>query len=81
MSEILLLKAKLAAKKQELEELKLKVENHVITIRELLDPYLDDFLDIEIDQASVAFQDLTRLISEGLQLKKTIHKMEHDLNG
>lgn len=81
-NEVLLLKAKLAAKKQELEELKLKVENAIITVRELLDPYLDDFIsDVEIEQAGVAFEELRESILIGRTLKKVIHKMEHDLNG
>jgi len=81
MNEILLFRARLAAKKDELEQLNLRADNFIIAIREIIDPYTDDFTEIEIERAEAAITDLKALHTKAAELKKQIHKMEKDLNG
>lgn len=80
-NEVMLLKAKLAAKKQEFEQLKLKADNYIILLRNLLDPYEDDFTELELERAEIAMDDFYKLFKEAVALKNQIAKMEKDLNG
>jgi hypothetical protein len=78
-NEILLLKAKLADKKDQMKKLVLKAENYIISIREALDPYEEEFTDLEIDRALSAMQDFHILWLQAKQLKEQIKKIEKDL--
>lgn len=78
-NEILMLRARLSAKKEEFKQLELKAENYIISIRETLDPYEDDFTNLEIERAQQAMQDFYILWREARKLKEQIEKMDRNL--
>jgi len=81
MNEILLLKARIAEKKKTLKEMQLKADSYIIVLRDIFDPYTDDFTAIDTARAEVAIKDFKRLCAEGKELKTQIARMEKDLNG
>lgn len=81
MNEVFLLKAKLADKKKSLDSLKTKAENYIILLREMIDPYIDDFTELELQRASITLADFVALQKEARTLKEQIARMEKDLNG
>ncbi len=81
MNEILLLKARLAEKKKALEEMQLKADSYIIVLRDIFDPYTEDFTGMDIERAVVIVNDFNRLCAEGRELKAQITRMEKDLNG
>lgn len=79
--EIFMLKARLADKKKTLKNLTRRADNFIITIRDIIDPYTEDFTELELDRAKVAMQDFYALWKEARKLKTDIERMEKDLNG
>lgn len=80
-NEIFLLKARLADKKKSLESMKLKADNYIILLRDVIDPYAEDFTVLDLDRASITMQDFVSLQKEAKLLKDQIARMENDLNG
>ena len=81
MNEVLLLKARLAEKKKTLEEMKRRADSYIIILRDIIDPYAEDFTDLDLDRAMTAMRDFARLWNEAKDLKSQIARMERDLNG
>jgi len=81
MNEVLLLKARRAEKKKSLEEMNRRADSYIIVLRDIFDPYTEDFTTIDIDRAVVIVNDFNRLCAEGRELKAQIARMEKDLNG
>ena len=81
MNEILLLKARLAEKKKALEEMQLKADSYIIVLRDIFDPYIEDFTTIDAERGEVIAKDFKHLCAKGKELKAQIAKMEKDLNG
>ncbi len=80
-SELTLRRAQLADKKRTLEEMNLRAESHVIELRNILDPYIEDYATLRMNIGKVEWMALERTWSEMCELKKQIEKMERDLNG
>ncbi|PIV54896.1 hypothetical protein COS16_08950 [Candidatus Desantisbacteria bacterium CG02_land_8_20_14_3_00_49_13] len=80
-NEILLLKARLAEKKKSLEEAKRRADSFIIIIRDIIDPYIEDFTELDLDRAMTAMRDFARLWNEAKELKASIARMEKNLNG
>ncbi|MEJ5227205.1 hypothetical protein [Thermodesulfovibrio sp.] len=80
-NEILLIKAKIADKKKCLKELELKADNCIITIRNLIDPYVEDFTTLKIENARTAMEDLYKLYLEAKTLKEQIKRLESEIDG
>ena len=80
-NEILLLKARLAEKKKSLEEAKRRADSFIIIIRDIIDPYIEDFTELDLDRAMTAMRDFARLWDEAKELKASIARMEKNLNG
>lgn len=81
MNEVILLKARLAEKKKTLEEMSRRADSYIIILRDIFDPYIEDFTTIDIERAVVIINDFHRLCAEGRELKDLIQRMEKDLNG
>ncbi len=81
MNERLLLKARLADKKKALEEMQLKADSYIIVLRDIFDPYTEDFTTIDAERGEVIAKDFNRLCAEGREIKAQIARMEKDLNG
>jgi len=79
-NEILLLKARLAEKKKSLEEAKRRADSFIIIIRDIIDPYIEDFTELDLDRAMTAMRDFARLWNEAKELKASIARIEKDLN-
>lgn len=79
MSEAALQKAKLLDKKRSLEEMNLRAEAHVIELRNILDPYLDDYTGLKMRLFRAEREALERLWDEMTELKRQIEKMERDI--
>lgn len=79
--DILLLKARLSNKKKSLEEMKLRADSYIIILRDIIDPYTEDFTELNIDRAMVIMRDFSRLWNEAKDLKTQIARMEKDLHG
>ncbi len=82
-NELLLIKAKIAEKKKRLQELDLRANNHIITIRSIVDAnaYDEDFTEIELDRAKAAMDDFYAIWNEAKDLKTQISKLEREVNG
>ncbi len=82
-NELLLIKAKISEKKQKLRELDLKANNHIITIRNIIDAsaYDEDFTELELERARVAFEDFYKIWIEAKEIKSQIKRLEQELNG
>jgi len=80
-NEILLLKARLAERKKSLEEAKRRADSFIIIIRDIIDPYIEDFTELDLDRAMTAMRDFARLWNEAKELKASIARMEKNLNG
>ncbi len=82
-NEILLIKAKIAEKKEKLKKLFIRADNHIITIRSTVDPlmYDKDFTEIPLERAKLAMDDLYEIWCEAKELKEQIKKLEGELNG
>ena len=80
-NEILLMKARLAEKKRSLKESKRRADSYIIIIRDIIDPYCEDFTDLDLNRAMTAMRDFSRLWNEAKDLKAQIARMEKDLNG
>ena len=75
------LKGLLADKKKKLEEIQIRAEGLVISIRQLINPYVD-FLELErLDLAAMQAQELKDLQAEAKALALEIERMEADLYG
>lgn len=81
MKEVLLLKARLADKKKTLEEMNRRADSYIIVLRDIFDPYTEDFTAIDTERAVVIVNDFNRLCAEGRELKAQVARMEKDLNG
>ncbi len=79
--EILLIKARLADKKRMLEEMKMRADSYIILLRDIIDPYTEDFTSMDMDRAMITMRDFTRLWNEAKDLKAQIARLERDLNG
>jgi len=80
MDEMLLLKARLADKKKSFKEMKRRADSYVIVIRDIVDPYTEDFTTMDLDRAMTAMRDFARLWNEAKDLKSQIARIEKDLN-
>ena len=81
MNEVLLLKARLAEKQKSLKEMERRADSYIIILRDIIDPYVEDFTTLNLDRAMTAMKDFSRLWSEAKELKAQIARMEEDLNG
>ncbi len=62
----------------EIQELETRADNHIITIRDLIDPY-EDFTDIEVDRAEQAMISLKVLVKAAQEKKDMLQKIKKDL--
>ncbi len=81
MNEILLLKARLDEKKKALKEMNRRADSYIIILRDIIDPYVEDFTSLDLDRAMTAMRDFARMWNEAKELKSQIARMEKDLNG
>ncbi|MEW6115372.1 MAG: hypothetical protein AB1553_00525 [Nitrospirota bacterium] len=79
--DILICKARLTDKKKQLEEMTMRADSYIIILRDIFDPYTEDFTQLDIDRAVVIINDFNRLWTEAKELKAQIARMEKDLNG
>ncbi len=80
-NDIQMQRAKLADKKRQLQELNLRAEAHVIELRNILDPYIEDYSTLKMSLGNAEWDALQRVHVEMCRLKDQIAKMERDLNG
>ncbi len=80
-SEMTLRRAQLADKKRQLAEMNLRAESHVIELRNILDPYIEDYTTLRMNIGRAEWKALDKLWGEMVELKKQIERMERDLNG
>lgn len=82
-NEILLIKARAAEKKKLLQELDLRANSHIITIRSIVDAnaYDDDFTELELDRAKAAMDDFYAIWTEAKEIKAQISKLEREIDG
>ncbi|HDH01104.1 MAG TPA: hypothetical protein ENG80_04780 [Nitrospirae bacterium] len=79
--ERLALKGRLIDKKKDYREAVRRADSLIITIRDIIDPYEEDFTDLDLARSQVAMNDLCKLKKEARDLKEQIDRMERDLNG
>lgn len=80
-NDITMQRARLADKKRTLEELNLRAEAHVIELRNILDPYIEDYSTLRMNIGKAEWQALEKVYEEMTELTRQIAKMERDLNG
>ncbi len=79
--DILLIKARIADKKKQREENTRRADSYIIILRDIFDPYSDDFTKMDLERAAVIVNDFNRLQKETMDLDAQIARMERDLNG
>lgn len=79
--EVLLLRARIAEKKKSLEALKHKADSYIIILRDILDPYVEDFTELDIERAAVIMDEFRKIAGEAKDIKIQIARLEKELNG
>ncbi len=79
MSEIGMMKGKLADKKRQLAEWNLRAEKHVIELRNNLDIFTEDYTTLRINTLENEFGLLKMLHEQMCRLKAEIEKLEKTL--
>lgn len=74
------LRGRAAELRENLQEFETRAQNHIITIRNLIDPY-EDLPDLEVERAEQAMISLKVLVTKAREAKKTLAKIDKDLNG
>lgn len=62
----------------ELVQLEARAENHMITIRDLIDP-LEDWMDLEVLRAEQAMISLRVIVQQGQEIRDKIKKINKSL--
>lgn len=79
-SERIKLQGRKAELKQKLDELETRAENHMITIRSLIDPLaVDTFTDLEVKRAEQAMISLKVLVKKARDKKKKLKEVKEAL--
>lgn len=78
MSERIKLLGRKAELKDKLEELELRAENHIITIRNLVDPF-ERFDKLKTKQALQAMKSLDSLVSQALEAREQLERVLEEL--
>lgn len=63
---------------EKLREFETRGANHIITIRDLVDPY-EEFTELEVDRAEQAMISLKVLVEEAKKLKEQLEKINKAL--
>ena len=79
--EMMLLKARIADAKKRREDMVHRADSYIIILRDLIDPYSEDFTTLDIDKAVVIINDFSRLQKEAKHLDEEISRMKRDLRG
>ena len=79
LNEILVLKATLADCEEQYIQLTLQADNHIISIRESLNVYEEDFTNLPVDRSLQAMKDLYSVWQKANKLKERIARMKKDL--
>jgi hypothetical protein len=75
------LKGKKADKEQRLENLRTKASSHLVQIRRALGgQYVEDVLEIDVEEARLAINDLEEVVREARQLDDQIDEIEDILD-
>lgn len=79
--EIALLKARIADRKKVIKDAERRAESYIIILRDTIDPYEEDFTELDLERASVTMKDFLKLYRETKTNKEQLARMEKDLNG
>jgi hypothetical protein len=80
-SELQELKGKKVDKEKRLEELRTKASSQLVAIRRALGgQYVEDVLEVDVEEASVVMQDLKETVREARQLADQIREIEDILD-
>ena len=77
-SERIKLQGRKAELKQEITDLKTRGANHIITVRDLIDPY-EDFTALEVERAEHAMISLKYLVTQAQEKESMLQKIKKDL--
>ena len=80
MGELIMIKARRDALLSELEEVKRRADYYLITIRQKLDPYEDDFTNLAVDDAETTLKSLKKAWFDAKALKVKIAKLNEELS-
>ena len=81
MSEIMMLRGKIAELKRKKRDLELEGAGLVTLIRNILNPYEEDISYLDTDEGLPSFKRLNTIVQELKSLKEKIKRLERDLNG
>jgi len=74
------LQGRAAELREKLKEYEIRAQNHVITIRDVVDP-LDDIIDYEIERAEQAMISLKVLVAKSREAAEKLKKIDKALHG
>ncbi len=77
-SERIKLQGRKAELEQEIQELEIRGANHIITIRDLIDPY-EEFSKLEVERAEQAMISLKVLVTQAKEKEEMLEKIKKDL--
>lgn len=77
-SERIKLQGRRAELKEELQELDYRADNHISTIRDLIDPFTN-FTELETDRAKQAMTSLDIIVKRAKEVKKQIAQISAEL--
>jgi len=79
MNERLLLKGRLLDAKSRLKEMRLRADNFIILLRDIIDPYEEDFLKLNLERAQVTLADFIALQNDAQKLNEQIKRLENEI--
>jgi len=74
------LQGRAAELREKLKEYEIRAQNHVITIRDVVDP-LDDIIDYETERAEQAMISLKVLVAKSREAAEKLKKIDKALHG
>lgn len=78
MTEKLKLQGRRAELKEKIEDLQFRAENHIMTIRNLVDPY-ENFYNLKTKQALQAMKSLDIIVDQAKEAKAQLDKINTEL--
>lgn len=76
--ERLKLQGRAAELRQKIREFETRADNHIITVRSLIDPF-EDWMDLKVDQAEQAMISLRVLVKKANEYRELLKKIEKEL--
>ncbi|NTU41677.1 MAG: hypothetical protein HGA78_01215 [Nitrospirales bacterium] len=80
-NEVLLCKARISEREKSREEMEMRADSYTRMIRDIIDPFSGDFVNMDLTRAELLIKDFRALQEERKKLDDEIRKLRRELNG